>query len=1333
MNLLSLFLPMSYRTHLRLCWLALAGVWLASTPPAAVAQQQFQGLCAQVKIVILQELTLERVGFEATLEVTNNDGEDPITDFLAELTFENPLQSTNQMKNDASGLFFVRAPTLENVNSVNGDGSIGSTRKAVAKWFIIPKINAGGTSPNGVRYRIGARLSGKLKGVEIPSDLLFVIPDDIFVKPEPQLEISYFQPRDVQGDDPFTDIVESPIPFTIGVLVKNSGFGYARQVKINSQQPKIVENKTSLLLIAQLLGSRVMDSPLQNANLLVNLGDIAPGETRKGAWDMITSLSGEFVEFKASYTHASDLGGEETSVIKSLDAHFIAHEVLVDLAGRDSLKDFLADTDRDENMIPDAIYESQGNILPVNLLAEASVVGSAGPGGSFQVQLNSDRASWGYMRLPDPGQARLRIASIVRQDGKVLNTNNYWTNIRYTKLGNQRQNFLNILDLVDLGACQYTVTYAAGGGDLTPPVTTMYFAGSATAIGGKTYVTPDTQIYFLAEDESPVSISYSLTNSPFLPAIPFQLVNPGEYQIVFYSIDSFSNREENKTNIVVVAAEAPALADVNITSQPIFVPGDALSIRPDHADFAFQAQPNPTRIDATVDIFQGVVGWVTVSGVPVSPTPANAASVTVAGDHVDFYQFKLDASAWSAERPASQPILLSGLGEGWHTLAVLGRSRYGGYLSASNAVLATWRVDATAPATLIAGVPATPSRQNTATLLVSSPNASLYRWTVDRGYYRAEAGLANPITLGALSSMPHVVAVIVKTNNTWQSQSNATEVAWTVDPMYGADFSSLTRVRSLAYTNIGASAIHVAWNGQNDAGTVLPPGWYTIRLSLYDELGRTNFTTRLVQIGEFAGAATELAGATRGPKSPYARGHWTVWQDRQDGNWQIYAQDLAANAPIRKLTDGALSQENPRTDGRYVVWQGRQMNGNWDLYVKDIDGANPPEAVLTTPNRDEINPAIEWPWVVYQVKSTTDPSAPSLVHAFNLATRQSFVAAPSAQDQLNPDLQGGRVVWQDWRDVGPGEIYYRNLESAEVRRVTTNTFGQYHPAIYDHWIVWQDNRHGQVDLYGFDLLRNTEVRLTSTPEDETRPFLQGPWAVCEETSLGPLTANLRLVHLASLRTVPLTRSLTQKARPALAANRAVWLETENNLSRVVAAEIPALQPVFNNRNAIAVTETMVNYQRNAYGLLAAWQSVGVREITRYTALVPQVASETATLIAGQPSGPNFDLAAGAFLWVKFDDRRVLDLGLNTAGALDFGPGLNVFSYAGFPSAYTAYQLLRQLGLENVRAVRMLDAESGRWAVAQVMDAQLAGQDFAIPPVAVLLLDLANPITNWKPQ
>ena len=102
------------------CWstkvlrllLALGLVAVLACVPRAWSQQQQQGLCARVKIVILQELALERVGFEATLEITNNDGDDPLTDFFASLTFENPQLTTNAV-NDSSSLFFVRAPTPE--------------------------------------------------------------------------------------------------------------------------------------------------------------------------------------------------------------------------------------------------------------------------------------------------------------------------------------------------------------------------------------------------------------------------------------------------------------------------------------------------------------------------------------------------------------------------------------------------------------------------------------------------------------------------------------------------------------------------------------------------------------------------------------------------------------------------------------------------------------------------------------------------------------------------------------------------------------------------------------------------------------------------------------------------------------------------------------------------------------------------------------------------------------------------------------------------------------------------------------------------------------------
>ena len=156
----------------------LLGLWFLIATiafgPAVHGQQQRQGVCSRVKIEILQELTLERIGFLATLEVTCNDAEESITDFYADLTFENPLLSTNNVKNDATSLFFVRAPEMQNINNVNGSGVIAPTKTAIVKWFIIPKINAGGTEPKGVRYLVGAKLSAKMNGVDLPAEYLQV-------------------------------------------------------------------------------------------------------------------------------------------------------------------------------------------------------------------------------------------------------------------------------------------------------------------------------------------------------------------------------------------------------------------------------------------------------------------------------------------------------------------------------------------------------------------------------------------------------------------------------------------------------------------------------------------------------------------------------------------------------------------------------------------------------------------------------------------------------------------------------------------------------------------------------------------------------------------------------------------------------------------------------------------------------------------------------------------------------------------------------------------------------------------------------------------------------
>ncbi len=1302
----------------------------------AFAQEQYQGLCAQIKIVISQELTLERIGFLATLQITDNDSTDPITDFAANLTFENHLLSTNGVVDDSSSLFFVQPPTLQNIQDVNGAGVIGPSQTATISWFIIPTVNAGGTSPAGVRYQVGAQLSGKLRGVEIPAATLQVFPAPITVQPDAQLQITYFTPRDVQGDNPFTPQVESPIPFTFGVLVQNVGYGSAHHVVIQSQQPKIAENKQNLLIIAQLLGSRVNDSALSNANLTVDLGDLNPGQTSKGAWDEIVSLSGTFLSVNATYTHATSLGGEKTSLIKSVKAYLFSHEVLDDRPGRDNIRDFLADTsgtlDSIQNLIPDSIYESEGNVQPVNLLTNVAI---ASPGNPFQINLTADFSGWGYMRLDDPGQALLPLGTVIRSDGKVLNTNNYWTSIHYEPITNFKHTYLNILDLVDLGNYSYTVTYTNVPVDTNPPVTTLLFAGASTLVNGVYYITPQTQMYFVSQDANPVSIYYSLTNSPFLPAYPFQLSAPGQYSVTYYAVDTSGNRETNQTATLVVAGpSALGFAGVTVPSQPMVVAGDALSIRPGTVPITFQSAPNPTPVNAQVDIFQGAVGWATVAGVPSSPTANSSASLTIGGAQVDYYRYRLNQGGWSTERPISAPLVLTGLSVGSNTVSVLGRSQYGGYLDPTNAVIVGWVVDPAAPATTVTGVPATPTHSASAQINVGGANVSAYRWTLNNSYYRPATAAANPLVLDNLNNGLQSLLILGTISGVEQPTNNPTTASWTIDPLYGSDFSTLPAVRSVTYSNVGNAPIVFNWDGRNGAGVIQPPGWYTVRITLADPIGHTNFTTALAQIGSLSGTNLILADVVRGPQNPYARRRWAVWQDQSDGTWPIYAQDVtAANSPILKLTSGTLSQQNPRTDGRSVVWQARQLNGNWDIYFSDMTATNGPQALTSTLNLDEVNPAIDWPWVVCQTRATGNPNAPWLLRAYNLANSQSFLVSSSTQDEIDPDVQAGRVVWQDFRDVGYGEIYFHNLETGEARRITTNTFGQYHPAIYDNWIVWQDNRNTELDIYGFDLLCQREVQITSTPEDEMQPYLNGPWLVCMENSLGPQTFNARLIHLPSFRAVPVTRTATQKSFPALADGFAVWQEALTNLTRIVAAPLPALQPVFQNRNAVVVTDGMVSLTGNAFGLLSLWGSNAVREITQYTSLTPQVTSQTAYFTNGAPSGVNFSLTPGSFLWIKFDEQRVLDLGLSAASALNLAAGANVFGYTHFPDSYSAYQLLRQLGFGNAVAVRMLDSESGQWLVAQVQNGNLIGNDFPIPNVSVLMLELANPVNQFVPQ
>jgi hypothetical protein len=380
-------------------------------------------VCAQVKIEIKQELTLERQAFDAMMRINNGLDTLPINNVKVTVNFEDeegqPVLASSDPDN-TNAKFFIRVDTMNEIADVNGNGSVAPATTAEIHWLIIPATGAAEDSPTGKVYFVGAQLDYTLGG---EAESLVVTPDFITVKPLPKLTLDYFLTKEVNADDPLTTEIEPIEPYTLGVRVQNNGLAAAKDLKIDSAQPKITENEQGLLIGFEITGSSVNDEPIAPV-LLIDFGDIAGNSSKVGRWEMTSTLAGEFVDFTATFTHADELGGALTSILEATNAHLLVRDVLVDLPGRDGVRDFLAiDTDILR------VYESDSvDTLVTDHSSQASFTQESQSGTQVDHRLSFPATEgFSYVKLPDPYNGEKIITQVVRSDGKVIPLHNAWT------------------------------------------------------------------------------------------------------------------------------------------------------------------------------------------------------------------------------------------------------------------------------------------------------------------------------------------------------------------------------------------------------------------------------------------------------------------------------------------------------------------------------------------------------------------------------------------------------------------------------------------------------------------------------------------------------------------------------------------------------------------------------------------------------------------------------------------------------------------------------------------------------------------------------------------
>ena len=241
-----------------------------------------------------------------------------------------------------------------------------------------------------------------------------------------------------------------------------------------------------------------------------------------------------------------------------------------------------------------------------------------------------------------------------------------------------------------------------------------------------------------------------------------------------------------------------------------------------------------------------------------------------------------------------------------------------------------------------------------------------------------------------------------------------------------------------------------------------------------------------------------------------------AWQDDRNGNNDIYGYkllynyyDLAIGTEIEICTD-PCDQQNPVSTGVYVFWQDNR-NGDWDIYAGTYEYQQEPnEVVICDEVGDQVNPAAYWDVVVWQDNRSGDWD----IYGYDMDDQNEVAICTEDGNQTNPSCSDIGFVWRDDRN-GNNDVYasfYRTFLSdfndlIEVP-VCIDSNSQLSPDIYfynSHAIVWQDDRNGGWDIYGYridDIYFGTEFIVSAGPGDRIRPAAHGYTAVWQDMRNG---------------------------------------------------------------------------------------------------------------------------------------------------------------------------------------------------------------------------------------
>lgn len=642
-------------------------------------------LCAKITLKLSQSVTMTREAFEGTLTVNNGNLNTRLSNVTLDLQV---MDADGNVHNNFFGITDNGISGFSGSSIMDGSAALAANSSGEAKVLFVPTVNAAPEVP--VVYYFGGTLSYFDESLQtIVRTKLSPVP--LQVNPCPYLQFDYFIQRDVYADDPFTaDIVEASMPAEFAVLIRNVGYGDAKNVTISSAQPQVIVNEKGLAIDFSLKDYIVDATALNGATAYlglsdVNLGTVSAHSNVVAQWWFTSTLEGHFSGMSATMTHLNSWGNPDTSLIGEVKTHKLVRSITADA---DGLPDFLVS--EDFFGAPTSLYFSNGEIEPVHR-ASMSINGELG-GTEVVLRITARSVSegWNYAELVVDNAFLYKVKSLCLGDNDV-DVRRAWITDRTFRDGlpNLSQELIHfVFHANEVCEQEFVLTLEAKPSDI-PEVESFANVN-------------DNAIEHVARDSVVVVFNKVIDGTSF-EVSDIQLIRQGEYVNNLSSLSIAPVGQDGKTFAISGLSEycnaygsyrlivqCAGISDIG-GQLGAFGKGVKWTLSPADSPYILDAEGRPTK---RVRRLNGVT---TVTSIPVTEESARNLVVTLNG--TDVSQFVTIRSADdTGTRFAIEGLEDLQLFDGDYTLVI-----YGGNLvgvdggTGVESYTVTWTRDTTAP------------------------------------------------------------------------------------------------------------------------------------------------------------------------------------------------------------------------------------------------------------------------------------------------------------------------------------------------------------------------------------------------------------------------------------------------------------------------------------------------------------------------------------------------------------------------------------------------------------------------------------------------------------